>query len=139
MEPEPGDGSFEWTRGLQVGDLPTVNVGNPTEDFLADAHREDAVPGDVVFLGSSGSVGCGQDDLDRASIAGLTFGGPDVAAWSWTFSPEDAAAVRFVDHDGRRSWQRPVDGIVIFRIRLRTIPMGPTPAASTPSTPMVKS
>lgn len=47
-------------------------------------------------------------------ISGLTFGGPDVRAWSWQFVPDDADAIRFTDQDGRTSWQRPQERLVIF-------------------------
>lgn len=114
VDPEPADESFDWTMGLQVGDLPAVSVGHPTEVFMADAHREDGDPEDLICVGSSGSIGCAPDDTAAPALHGITFGGPDVEAWAWSFVPADATVVRFTDQDGATSWQRPVDGTVVF-------------------------
>ena len=39
VEPGPSDDSFVWSHALQVEDLPPVNVGHPTSEFLEDAAR----------------------------------------------------------------------------------------------------
>ena len=115
VEPGPSDDSFVWSHALQVEDLPPVNVGHPTSEFLEDAARVGADPEDHLCLGdASGAGGCSVEDPDVPSIAGMTFGGPDVRAWSWDFVPDDAVAVRFIDQDGETSWQRPVERTVIF-------------------------
>jgi hypothetical protein len=111
VEPDPGDESFDWSYALQVEGLPAVNFGHPTAQFLQDAARVDDDPDD--YLCNSGG-GCDIEDPEQPSIAGLNFGGPDVLAWSWVFLPDDAVAVRFTDPDGRTTWQRPLDRIVIF-------------------------
>ena len=114
-EPAPSDDSFVWTHAVQVGHLPQLNVGHPTAQFLADAARVGDDPEDYLCFGdASGSSGCSVENSEDPSITGLTFGGPDVMAWSWDFVPDDAVAVRFIDHDGVTSWQRPVEGTVIF-------------------------
>jgi hypothetical protein len=111
VEPDPSDDSFVWSHALQVADLPQVNVGHPTSEFLEDAARVDDNPED--YLCNSGG-GCDIEDPEGPSIGGLNFGGPDILAWSWVFLPDDAIAVRFTDQDGRTTWQRPLDRIVIF-------------------------
>jgi hypothetical protein len=115
VEPAPSDDSYEWTHAVQVGDLPQLNVGHPTAQFLEDAARVGEDPQDYLCVGdASGSGGCSIEDPEVPSITGLTFGGPDVLAWSWDFLPEGAVAVRFIDHDGAISWQRPFERTVIF-------------------------
>lgn len=107
------DDYFAWTHGLEVGDLPLVNVGHPTEAFLADAHRMNTDPTTLLCLGSRSSSGCVIDD-DRPAIQGLNFGQPDAGAWEWAFVPATTAAVRFTDRDGGTVWQRPIERLVIF-------------------------
>ena len=115
MEPAPSDDSFVWTHAVQVGDLPQLNLGHPTAQFLEDAARVGDDPEDYLCFGdASGSSGCSVEDLEDPSITGLTFGGPDVMAWSLAFVPDDAVAVLFVDQDGATSWQRPLEATVIF-------------------------
>ena len=115
LEPAPSDDSYVWTHAVQVEDLPVVNVGHPTAQFLEDAARVGAEPEDYVCIGdASGGGGCSVEDPESPSIGGIGFGGPDVMAWSWDFVPEDAAAVRFIDQNGQTSWQRPVERTVIF-------------------------
>jgi hypothetical protein len=111
VDPDPSDESFDWTHAYQVADLPVVNFGHPTAQFLEDAARVDDDPED--YLCNSGG-GCDIEDPEVPSIGGLNFGGPDVMAWSWVFLPADAVAVRFIDQDGQTTWQRPLDRIVIF-------------------------
>jgi hypothetical protein len=115
VEPAPSNDSYVWTHAVQVGDLPPMNVGQPTAEFLEDAARVGADPEDYLCSGdASGSGGCSVEDPEDPSISGLGFGGPDVMAWSWDFVPEGAVAVRFIDQDGETSWQRPVERTVIF-------------------------
>lgn len=72
-------------------------------------------PEDYLCLGDvSGGGACSIEDPEAPSITGHGFGGPDVMSWSWVFVPGDAVAVRFVDQDGGISWQRPLEGMVIF-------------------------
>jgi hypothetical protein len=116
VEPAPSDDSFVWSHALQVEDLPAVSVGHPTAKFLEDAGRVDDDPEDYLCFGdASGSSGCSVADPGNPSITGLTFGDPDVMAWSWVFVPDDVVAVRFIDPVGETSWQRPYEGTVIFR------------------------
>jgi hypothetical protein len=115
VEPDPDDDSFDWSTAYQVGDLPKLNVGHPSAQFLEDAARVDADPEDYVCLGdASGGGSCDVDDPSSPSISGITFGGPWVMAWSWGFVPEDAVAVRFVGPKSEAMWQRPIDRTVIF-------------------------
>lgn len=115
IEPTPSDDSFIWLRAYEVEGLPPVNVGHVTPEFLEDAHRQGDDPEAYQCLGDgSGSSGCEVEDDERPAISGLTFGGPDTRAWSWQFVPDDAVAIRFIDQDGRTSWQRPLDRLVIF-------------------------
>lgn len=115
VEPAHSDDSFIWLRAYEVAGLPPSNVGHPTPQFLEDAHRQDADPEAYRCLGdASGSGGCGFEDDERPAISGLTFGGPDVRAWSWQFVPDNAVAIRFTDQDGQTSWQRPQERLVIF-------------------------
>ena len=115
VEPAPSDDSFVWTHAVQVGELPQLNVGHPTAQFLEDAARVGDDPEDYLCFGdASGSSECSVEDPDDPSITGLTFGEPDVMAWSWAFVPDDAAAVRFIDQDGATSWQGPLEATVIF-------------------------
>ena len=113
--PDPDSDSFLWNHAYQVGDLPTVNVGHPTPEFLEAAHRVDEDPEDLLCLGDAGgSGGCEVEDATNPSISGIGFGGPDIRAWSWSFVPDDVAAVRFTDQNGQILWQRPLDRLVIF-------------------------
>ena len=115
VEPAPSNDSFIWLRAYEVAGLPASNVGHPTPQFLEDAHRQDADPEAHQCLGdASGSAGCEVEDDERPAIGGVTFGGPEVRAWSWQFVPDNAVAIRFIDQDGRTSWQRPQDRLVIF-------------------------
>ncbi len=115
VEPGPSDDSFVWSHALQVEDLPPVNVGHPTAEFLEDAARVGAEPEEHLCLGDASGAGVlPVEDPEDPSITGLTFGGPDVMAWSWGFVPDDAVAVRFIDHDEETSWQRPIERTVIF-------------------------
>jgi len=115
VEPGPSDDSFVWSYALQVEDLPQLNVGRPTAEFLEDAARVGDDPEDYLCFGdASGSAGCSTEDPQDPSISGLTFGGPNVMAWSWDFVPDGAIAVRFIDQDEETSWQRPVERTVIF-------------------------
>lgn len=114
VDPDPSTDSFVWTTAYQPGGLPKLNVGQPTSQFLEDAARVDD-PEDYVCVGdASGGGGCSVEDPDRPSIGGITFGGPNVLAWSWDFVPEGTVAVRFIDEEGAINWQRPLDGMVIF-------------------------
>jgi hypothetical protein len=94
-----------------------INIGHPTAQFLEDAARVGEDPEDYLCFGdASGSGGCSVQDSEAPSISGMTFCGPDVMAWSWVFVPDDAVAVRFTDQDGETSWQRPLEGTVIFPV-----------------------
>jgi len=115
VDPAPSDDLYVWTHAVQVGDLPVMNVGHPTAQFLEDAARVEEDSEDYVCIGdASESVGCSVEDPEAPSISGMTFGGPDVMAWSWVFLPVDAVAVSFIDQEDRTTWQRPFDRIVIF-------------------------
>lgn len=63
---------------------------------------------------SAGSGGCNPEDAQQPAVSGLTFGGPAVQAWAWPFVPQEAVAVRFTDQEGRTSWQRPIERVVVF-------------------------
>jgi hypothetical protein len=115
VEPAPSDDFYVWSHAVRVGHLPQLNVGHPTVRFLEDAARVGEGPEDYLCFGdASGAGGCSIEDPETPSITGLTLGGPDVMAWSWDFVPDDAIAVRFIDQDGGTSWQRPLEGMVIF-------------------------
>jgi hypothetical protein len=123
VEPDPSSDSYIWTTAYQVEELPKLNVGHPTAEFLEDAARVDEDPEMYICVGdASGSGGCSVEDPATPSLSGITFGGPDVLAWSWDFVPEDTVAVRFIDQDGAVSWQRPLDRTVIFP---NTVPADP--------------
>lgn len=113
-EPSPGNDGLVWVRSYEVGDLPQVDVGHASAQLLEDAHREDGDPEDFFCHGSGGSVGCDVEDPEHPAVTGLTFGSPEVEAWSWAFVPVGTAAVRFTDEGGRVTWQRPRDRLVIF-------------------------
>ncbi|GEM_PF-2331931 len=113
-EPDPSDDSFVWSHAYKVGDLPPVNIGQPTPEFMADAHREADEAADLVCLGGGGSVGCGDLNSSRPEIMGLTYGGPDVLAWAWIGVPDQAVAVRYADLNVTVPWQRPADRLVVF-------------------------
>jgi hypothetical protein len=115
VDPDPSTDSYVWTTAYQVGDLPKLNVGHPTAEFLEDAARVDDDPEMYLCIGhASGGGGCSVEDPARPSLGGITFGGPSVLAWSWDFVPEEAAAIRFTDQDGVGYWQRPLNRTVIF-------------------------
>lgn len=111
-EPENDSRDLTWTTGLQVEGLPVLSIGLPTEQFLEDAARAGEVPEDYFCQGGNGGYGC--DEAGVSTVTGHTFGGPDVLAWTWTFVPEDTAAVRFTDQKRNTFWQRPVHGMVVF-------------------------
>jgi hypothetical protein len=114
VEPEPSDDSFVWSQAVQIENLPAVSVGQPTVDFLEDAAREPPDPELYLCLHTGGSPTCDGENPGVGTLIGMTFGRPDVMAWSWLFVPDDAAAVRFIDQDGATSWQRPFERTVIF-------------------------
>jgi hypothetical protein len=114
VEPAASDDSYIWLRAFEVEGLAPVNVGHVTPEFLEAAHRLDDDPEAYQCLGDSGSGGCEVENGERPALGGLTFGGPDTKAWTWQFVPDDAVAIRFTDQDGRTSWQRPQDRLVIF-------------------------
>jgi len=77
VEPDPNDDSFVWSYALQVEDLPPLNFGHPTSEFLEDAARVGDDPEDYLCFGdASGSTGCSIEDPQGPSISGLTFGAP---------------------------------------------------------------
>jgi len=128
VEPDPSNDSFVWSHALQVEGLPKSNVGHPTAEFLEDAARVGGDPEDYLCFGdASGSGGCSVEDPEQPSIGGLTFGGPDVLAWSWDFVPDGAVAVRFIDQDGEATWQRPLERTVIFPDTVEEDPAGNCP------------
>jgi hypothetical protein len=115
VEPDPSTDSYLWTTAYQAGELPKLNVGHPTAEFLEDAARVDDDPEMYLCMGdASGSGGCSVEDPATPSLSGITYGGPDVLAWGWDFVPEEAAAIRFTDQDGVVYWQRPLNRTVIF-------------------------
>ncbi len=115
VDPDPDNDSFDWSTAYQVDDLPKLNVGRPTAQFLEDAARVDDDPEDYLCMGdASGSSGCSVEDPATPAISGIGFGGSDVLAWSWNFVPENTAADTFVDQNGDAVWQRPNDRTVIF-------------------------
>lgn len=124
VSPDPNTESFEWASAYQAGDLPKLNVGRPSEKFFADAHRESADVDNWLCLGDGGSGGCSPADPGRPAVTGLTFGGPDVRAWAWSFVPDEAVAVRFTDQDGTVGWQRPAGRVVVFPDTIEDGPAG---------------
>src|SRR5687768_17302064 len=59
VEPDASDDSFVWSYALQVEDLPQLNVGHPTAEFLEEAARVGEDPEDYLCFGdASGSEGC---------------------------------------------------------------------------------
>ena len=113
-EPDPSDTLFIWSHAYEVGDLAPINVGQPTPEFMADAHRDAEGADELVCIGSGGSAGCGPLDSPRPELMGLTSGGSDVLAWAWVGVPDQAVAVQFTDQDGTATWQRAADSLVIF-------------------------
>jgi hypothetical protein len=113
-EPDSGDDSFNWTHAYTVGDLPPINVGQPTADFMADAQRDPEEAENLICTGVGGSGGCTERSSSDPDVGGLNYGGPDVLAWSWMGVPDEAAAVQFTDQNGTATWQRPIDRLVIF-------------------------
>ena len=129
-EPDPGDAAFIWSHTYVVGDLPPVNVGQPTPEFMADANREADEADELVCIGGGGGAGCGALDSPEPEIMGLTNGGPDVLAWAWIGVPNQAVAVQFIDQDGTATWQRNVDRpvrLVIFPDTIVDDPDGDCP------------
>jgi len=126
IEPAVGDESFVWTHAYEVEGAPPVNVGHPTAEFLEDAARIPDDPNLYLCFGDERGVSgaCEVEDPDRPAIVGLTFGTPDVHAWTWAFVPEEAAAVQFTDQDGRTTWQRPRDRVVVFPDTVEADPDG---------------
>ena len=121
-EPDPSSYSFTWSDAYLVGNLPKVNVVQPTEEFMDAAHRDPDEASQLVCMGdASGSGGCGELNGPQPSNSGITFGGPDVRAWAWDNVPEQAVAVRFIDQDGASTWQRPADSLVRFAVFPDTI------------------
>lgn len=125
--PDSSDESYVWERAYRVANLAKVNVGRPTAETLGAAGRNADEAGELVCLGTNGSVGCGHGggpDFPRPALSGITYGGPDVLAWAWVGVPEQAVVVRFTDHDGVATWQRPIDGLVIFPDTIEDDPDG---------------
>jgi hypothetical protein len=110
-EPDPSDDSFIWSHAYQVGDLPPINMGQPTPGFMVDANRDPEGAADLVCIGAGG---CEVVDDSGPIVAGLNEGGPDVLAWAWLGVPDQAVAVQFTDQNGTATWQRPIDRLVIF-------------------------
>ena len=127
VEPDPSNESYVWTHAVHVDGLPPMNVGHPTSDFLEDAHRVGDDPDNYLCTAIGGSGGCEVEDPNRPSIAGLTGGDPDIVAWQWYFVPDDATAVTFTDQDGRTTWQRPLERMVIFPDTVEDDPDGDCP------------
>jgi hypothetical protein len=122
-EPDPSTDSFTWSDAYVVEDLPKLNVGQPTAEFMEDAARDPDEASLLVCMGdASGSAGCGELASTEPDIGGVNFGGPDTRAWSWNKVPEEAAAVQFTDQDGTQTWQRPADSLVRFVMLPDTIP-----------------
>lgn len=113
-DPDLSDASFTWSHAYAVGNLGPINVGQPTPEFMADAHRDAEGADELVCIGSGGSGGCGALDSPGLEIMGLTYGGSDVLAWAWVGVPDQAVAVQFTDQNGRTTWQRAADRLVIF-------------------------
>jgi hypothetical protein len=88
IEPDPSDASFVWSHAYEVGDLGPINVGEPTPEFMADAHRDAEGADELVCIGSGGSAGCGALDSPGPELMGLTYGGSDVLAWAWVGVPD---------------------------------------------------
>lgn len=126
-QPDPSDASFAWSHAYKVGDLPPINVGQPTTELMGDADRDAGEADDLVCLGAGGSAGCGDPNNPRPDVSGLTYGGPDVLAWAWLGVPDQAVAVRFTDQDGAVIWQRVVDRLVIFPDTVDDDPDGECP------------
>ncbi|HSO49435.1 MAG TPA: hypothetical protein VLS86_02720 [Acidimicrobiia bacterium] len=125
-EPDPSTDSFTWSDAYVVEDLPKINVGQPTAEFMEDAARDPDEASQLVCMGdASGSDFCGVIASTEPDIAGVTFGERDVRAWSWNNVPEEAAAVQFRDQDGTQTWQRPADSLVRFVMFPDTIPDDP--------------
>jgi hypothetical protein len=126
-EPDPSDALFTWSHAYEVGDLAPINVGQPTPEFMADAHRDAEGADELVCIGSGGSAGCGALDSPGPELMGLTYGGSDVLAWAWVGVPDQAVAVQFTDQDGTATWQRAADRLVIFPDTVGDDPEGVCP------------
>jgi hypothetical protein len=127
IEPDPSDASFVWSHAYEVGDLGPINVGEPTPEFMADAHRDAEGADELVCIGSDGSAGCGALDSPGPELMGLTYGGSDVLAWAWVGVPDQAVAVQFTDQNGTATWQRAADHLVIFPDTVDDDPDGDCP------------
>jgi hypothetical protein len=126
VDPDPSDASCIFSHAYVFGDLPKINVGQPSPDLMEDAHRDPEEASRLVCFGNgSGSGGGSEIDSPEPQISGVPFGGPDIGAWSWDNVPEEAAAVQFTDQDGTQTWQRPADSLVRFVMFPDTIPDDP--------------
>ena len=105
----PSAGSCTWSHAYLFGDMPQINVGQPSPELMEDAARDPAEARELVCIGDgSGSGGGGELDSLEPDIWGVTFSGPDVRAWAWSNVPDQAVAVQFTDQEGTATWQRPV-------------------------------
>lgn len=113
-DPNP---AFVWSGAYKAGDLPPLEVGRPSAQFMEDAHRDPAEADELVCFGASGGYGC-EPALDARDgqplVSGANFGGPNVLAWVWLDVPEETAAVQLTDQSGATVWQRPIDRVVIL-------------------------
>ena len=127
FQPAPSDDSYVWSHAYQVGQLPPIDVGQPTPGTMAAGARDPESADGFVCLGSDGSVGCGVLDGPGPEVMGLTLGGADVEAWAWIGVPDEAAAVRFTDQNETATWQRVIDRLVIFPDTIAFDPDGHCP------------
>jgi hypothetical protein len=128
IQPDPSDDSYTWTHAYRAGELPPINVGQPTPEFMAAGARDPESADGFVCLGSDGSVGCGTLDSPAPQVMGLTYGGADNRAWAWIDVPDEAVAVRFTDQNGISTWQRAAHRLVIFPDTIDDDPDGECPS-----------
>jgi hypothetical protein len=128
LQPDPSDDSYTWSHAYRVGELPPINVGQPTPESMAAAARDPASADAWVCLGSGGSVGCGELDGPGPEVIELTYGGADIRAWAWVDVPDGAVAVQFTDQNGNATWQRSATRLVIFPHTIDGEPDGGCPS-----------
>lgn len=100
-------------RGYEIEGVPVVGTGRPDPDGSSDAV---SLPPGALCVGAPNSYGCGpaSSTSDEPRLTGITDGTPNVKAWAWASVPPHATVVRFTDHDGTISWQRPMNEFSMF-------------------------
>lgn len=106
---------MQWDRGFRSiddnGNAIDLMVGPMPPQRAAELKPE---PREWVCIGDDTGMACG-DHNEGLYITAANGGGPHVQAWAWSNVPAETDVVRFTDHDGTVSWQRPIDGFVMFQ------------------------